>query len=158
MNKVLIIATIFSIAIIYAQGNSGKNKMSGKSENVKLKKTIKGAMDEEMVPYSDEEPPGHAYGRNKNGLTGKEFGQQRAAEAKAKHKVPENQNDAITLISVIREETKETLDNVQDRIAEAEHRLGALFENGEMSEKDYNLKSAMLGVFVDRANTLLKKL
>lgn len=154
----MILVALLSFAIIYAQGNANKGRKNGANEKVKILKTVKGAPDQSIVPYTEDEPPGNAYGRNKKGLSGREFGQQRAAEAKAKHKSPKSESDAVNLISVIREETRETIENVQDRIEEARHRLGTLLEHREISEEDFNLKSSLLDFFVDRATSLIKKL
>lgn len=98
---------------------------------------------------------GNAYGKNKGNLSGREFGQQRAAEARSKHH-PRNQADALITIRIFRRENILILGDIQRKILLANRNLEDLFKRGSITRTVYLQKKSRLGEF-ERREQLLKR-
>lgn len=93
---------------------------------------------------------GNAYGKDKEGLEGKEFGQHRAAEAKSKHEAVTNSNQAIDNASKTNEDT-------HAKIKEAKNKLEKNKKEKKISDAEYNKKKKELDDLETQVNELDKK-
>ncbi|HNX07928.1 MAG TPA: hypothetical protein PKL96_10120 [Bacteroidales bacterium] len=102
------------------------------------------------VKEKENQGKGHAYGKNKEGLEGKEFGQHRAAEAKSKHEAVTNSQQAI-------DNTAKTNSDTQAKIKEAKDKLEKNKKEKKISDADYNKKKKELDDLEKQVKELEKK-
>lgn len=98
----------------------------------------------------DKELPGNgnAYGRNKEGLSGKDFGQRRAEEAKGKSV----QN--LDTSKVKMQTTQTTIDRSKDKIATAKTKIETDYKTGKVTLDAYNKAKATLEAAEQKLRTL----
>jgi colicin import membrane protein len=132
---VLFIAVcLFSAWAVYAQ--PGKKPPTPKKVQKEVEKVVKqGQKDMENAAKSNKPPapPGNAYGKNKGGLEGRDFGQQRAADAKSKQGM---QDAVLNNIRTAASIHLQTLEKIMAGLTQLENMLKA----GEISDADYKLK------------------
>ncbi|MBV6441417.1 MAG: hypothetical protein DYG98_03130 [Haliscomenobacteraceae bacterium CHB4] len=104
-----------------------------KDEGAEMKKEKPEAPEEEKVKKEKEEKDdkGHAYGKDKGDLSGREFGQQRAAEARSKHQA--KKAEAMTSV----EKGDATVISARDRIRNAREKLEKDKKAKRINEKQY---------------------
>lgn len=114
--------------------NGGKPEKQGKPEN-------KGKDQKEK-----EQGNGNAYGKDKEGMTGREFGQQRAAEARAKHQEvkPTSVEEIQIERTVLRERNTTVVTEMDRKITEARERLIEMQKNGSITQQVYEEKISAL--------------
>ena len=165
--KALIVALILGTAV-FAQGpakGKGTEKKEEKTEQKdKDKETEKGKPTDKQNPGQakkdqtgkpedkgksenngkDKEHPGqgNAYGKNKGELSGREFGQARAAAAKAKNEEvkPVTIEDAREEIRIVRERNIELLSDTERKLKEARVKIEELKKAGTITLDSYNQK------------------
>lgn len=115
-----------------------ENKGNAKSDNGKEKE------DKETASGKDKEHPGqgHAYGKNKGELTGREFGQARAAAAKAKHEEtkPVNKEEVQIVIRETSVRNKVLLSETERKLQEAIEILEKRRKEGTIKPLEYEQK------------------
>ncbi len=119
MKTTIVIATalIFSLTMnVNAQNKASKNEVKVEKKEKKVKKEKKQKKVKKEAANKNEEKTnnGNAYGKNKGDLKGKEFGQDRAANAKiqAKKDKEEVENNIQTMVEEIKKEEK-NLEEIQ---------------------------------------------
>jgi colicin import membrane protein len=151
----ILAAGLIFAAPVYAQQGKGKgNDKGGKNQTEKPKddKEKPGANGKDK----DNQGKGHAYGKDKDTLSGREFGQQRAAEARSKKEAVEQAEAGISGVEATNNDSK-------DKIKQARERLEAKKKNGQVSKADYEKKKKALDDLekeikeLDKANTELKE-
>lgn len=100
-------------------GNNDESKKSKKEKKIKVK---------------ENNGQGNAYGKNKGNLTGREFGQERARQAKLNKET--KQEELSNVVDVNSEKTKTAREKVNEKLEELEK----MKEKGEVSEKEYGAK------------------
>lgn len=108
------------------QKDNGKDKIKDKEKKDKNKEDEK-----------TNNGKGHAYGKDKDSLTGKEFGQKRAADAKSK-------KEAITNAEANIDKTTKTNDDTKAKIKQAREKLDAKKKAKKINDKEYNKKKKEL--------------
>lgn len=85
---------------------------------------------------------GHAYGKNKGELSGREFGQQRAAEARAKHEEvkPKTEKEAKEVVRTTVERNDVLLTETERKIIELRRRLEEMNKAGKITIDEMNQK------------------
>ncbi len=101
---------------------------------------------------------GHAYGKNKGGLTGREFGQQRASHAKSKHKKPESEAEAVSIITVIHEQNMTLLGRIKDKIEEVRDRLRERVRIGDLSKEVFEARQIRVSELEKRREEIASEL
>lgn len=103
---------------------------------------------------------GHAYGKNKEGLTGREFGQQRAAEARAKHEQtkPTSKEEIRDVIVVIQERNTSLLSEIERKVKEAREKLEEMMKGGTIKLADFQEKINTLEEISKKRATIELKL
>lgn len=123
--------------------NAGKPESAGKPENVGKPESL-GKPENAGKPNNQGEAQssGNAYGKDKGELTGREFGQQRAAEARAKHEnvKPVNQQELERERIIIRERNIVILSEMDRKLNEARERLATLEREGKISKEVFTEK------------------
>ncbi len=100
-------------------GNNDESKKPKKEKKIKVK---------------ENNGQGNAYGKNKGDLTGREFGQERARQAKLNKET--KQEELSKVVDVNSEKTKTAREKVNEKLEELEK----MKEKGEVSEKEYGAK------------------
>lgn len=127
------------------RGDSGKNDSA--RANKKDKKP-NGVRDEANEEKNSESGEGNAYGKNKGDQSGREFGQQRAAEARSRN----DERKALLEKKVV--EAKEKVTESRDRIDSSRVRVEAQKNAGELSEEEAVEKQER----IDKAEEVLQSL
>ena len=112
---------------------SGKAKGQEKKDKVKTKEY-------------ENKGKGHAYGKNKGDLEGKEFGQQRAEQARNKI---ESSEQKIKY-------TEENIQEAEGKIKMARERLEEQYRNNEIGENEYLKRKANLERYEEQLNEIKK--
>jgi colicin import membrane protein len=103
---------------------------------------------------------GNAYGKNKGDLSGREFGQQRAAEARAKHEevkpasLPELQKER----DILRDRNVTLVREIDQKIEQAKGKLNELQKTGTITKEVYQEKMKALEGMVERKQTVELKI
>lgn len=93
--------------------------------------------------HKDHPGNGHAYGHHKDGMTGREFGQHRAEEARSKHH-PHNREEAGIRIVILKKENISLFGILRDKFRNAREKLEGLLKGGTISKRDYDSKNSTL--------------
>lgn len=101
---------------------------------------------------------GNAYGKDKQGMTGKEFGQSRAAEAKAKSATVKTKADADAMIRMSKEDTKETVKSIDDKMVTARQTLMDQLASKKITQAQFDEKIKTLMEFEKRKSAIVKEL
>jgi colicin import membrane protein len=155
MKKILIPLLILSMVCFSSQPFSQNTKANSKKEQ-KVKDSIKAKEKEKDKDSKDKDKDkenqgkGNAYGKNKGDLQGKDFGQNRAAQAKT-------QKEAITAIDSNVTQTTQTNSSTLDKLKQAKVKLDTKKKSGQISEKDYQVKSKAITDLEAEVNALDKK-
>ena len=96
----------------------------------------------------EDKSKGNAYGKNKGNLSGKEFGQQRAAEARNKIK------DSKRRLN----EDEERVRKGEDRIKEARRKIELAKEERRITDKEYEEKKGLIEAVNDRLYKVKKRI
>jgi colicin import membrane protein len=144
MKKLITILLITGLAFggpAFAQQGKDKNHPD-KTQNGKPAKDDKeknNNKDKTKETGKDKENPGkgNAYGKNKDSLQGKDFGQNRAQEAKNKKEAIEQTETNLTQVSQTNADTK-------TKIKQAREKLEAKKKGKKISDVDYNKKKKAL--------------
>lgn len=147
----VLVSLLITISLV-AQGNSkkapGHQKKGKHDEKITVKPFIK--FDEDKDEHHDKHHDddhdngnGHAYGRHKNGMTGREFGQHRAEEARSKHR-PKNDREADERIVIFKRENIGLIDIIKDKFRQAREKLEGLLKGDKITKKEYLAKSLIL--------------
>lgn len=171
----LLITGLISGSQIYAQHGQGKgqgqeknNQKKGQADKPKpvdKTKPNQGQMLEKPKPgqgqpqhkpgdqhgkYKENQGKGHAYGKNKDSLQGRDFGQNRAAEARSKHEAITNSESRIDATSKTNEVTR-------SKIKAAKDKLELKRKNKQISQSEYLKKKKDLDDLEMKVNELDKK-
>jgi hypothetical protein len=125
------------------QIGQGKNDQKGKPDKDKGN----GKGNSKGSGKSDENPgKGNAYGQNKGDLSGREFGQQRAAEARAKHEAsqPKTETQARELIRTTIERNNVLLDVTSKKINDIKGTLDELKKAGKITATEVEEKIKLI--------------
>lgn len=134
--------------------NKGNGKGNSKGNQGKDKDKDKGNK-------PDEHPgQGNAYGKNKGDLSGREFGQQRAAEARAKHDgaKPKSEGEARELVKETVKRNEVLLTDTERKIRDFKTRLEELKKAGKITTEEMNLKLKALESIEKRRTTIEMKI
>lgn len=137
------------------KGNNGHSAGNGKSEEHRNDNTTESPKNASNEKHSNQkkannEPKseGHAYGKNKEGLEGKEFGQARATEARTRN-------------TELKEQVNEDIKTGENRSSDAKSRIDRarqVFEkakkSGDLSEDDISKREAALQRAEDKLKIL----
>ncbi len=93
---------------------------------------------------------GHAYGKNKDSLQGRDFGQNRAAEAKSKHEAITNSESRI-------DQTSKTNDDTRSKIKQAKEKLELKKKQKQITDAEYTKKKKDLDDLEKQLNDLEKQ-
>jgi colicin import membrane protein len=145
---------------------AGKPENEGKPENVgkpdKAGKPEKPGKPEnkEKEQKEKEQGNGNAYGRDKEGMTGREFGQQRAAEARAKHQEvkPTSIEEIQIERTVLRERNTTVVTEMDRKITEARERLLEMQKAGSITQQVYEEKISAIEKINERKLSVELKL
>lgn len=148
------------------KGNSGKlvdsdNEKGWKEIEKESKHDSKEGKKDKIPPGHQKHPEhsnGNAYGKHKDGMTGREFGQHRAEEARNKHKKPETQEEAVTIIEVIHEQNVTLLGKIKDKIEEARDRLRERVRIGDLAETVFNDRHQRIEQLAERQKEIASAL
>ena len=124
----------------YTQQGSGNGKGKGNNKTEKNQNNKdKNQGNDKDKPGKDKDNPGkgHAYGKDKDSLSGREFGQNRAAEARSKKEAVEQTEANISEVTQANTDTKE-------KIKQAREKLEAKKKNKQINQADYNKKKQAL--------------
>lgn len=102
----------------------------------------------EKEQKSEKEHKGNAYGKDKAGLTGKEFGQWRSEEAKAKVKTSVEKSETALTVS------EEKLKTGRDKVAQAKAKLADDVKKKKIKGKAIGDKEAKIKMAEDQLNDL----
>lgn len=173
MKSVVLIGALIISAGAFAQGRSESVKAEKeiKQPQVEVKdKGQKPPMEAKQKPEQSKEKPngkpneakpktnngnGNAYGKDKGDLSGREFGQSRAAAAKTKAKEVKTESEAESLIEVSIKETKETITSIEEKMIEARNRLAEKLASGELTKAVFDEKMTVLMEFEKRKNSII---
>lgn len=168
MKKIVIlvfIACFIGGTSLYAQHGQGNGKGNGQGNGQGKNKEQKEQVDKvkdkdkdkdkgkdkvnESKPESENgnQGKGHAYGKNKDTLQGREFGQHRAAEARSKH-------DAVQASEANVADVTNTNQNTRDKIKEARAKLNEKKNNKKINDVDYNRNIKELDALENKVNQL----
>lgn len=112
----------------------------------------------EMNGKKKEHPgQGHAYGRNKGDLSGREFGMTRAGKTIDGDKI-KSDDEAREVIREVKEENKLVITEVKSKLDQAVDILKKKREAGEISEEEYILKSAGLELLKKKEEDLKNRI
>lgn len=112
----------------------------------------------EMNGKEKEHPgKGHAYGKNKGDLSGREFGMTRAGKTVDGTKI-KNDDDAKEIIREVKEENQMVITEVKSKIDQAADILIKKKEAGEISDEEYIVKSAALELLKKKEEDLKKRI
>ena len=136
-------------------------KQQGKAEAKEMKQQGKAEAKEMKQQGKVDKAQGNAYGKNKGGLSGKEFGQARAAEARAKNK----DKKQTAQISITKGE--DTVKKASDKIAAAKDKLDTDLKQKVINQDVYDAtmekiklvekKAAQLQEVVNKGKELFSK-
>lgn len=101
---------------------------------------------------------GNAYGKDKQGMTGKEFGQSRAAEAKVKAATVKTKADADAVIRMSKEDTKESVKSIDDKMVTARQTLMDQLASKKITQAQFDEKLKKLMEFEKRKSAIVKEL
>lgn len=141
---------LFSLSAI-AQGASQQKGKPEKAKEQPTKGNDKIKVENENKPEPKEEKEnngkGNAYGKNKGDLSGREFGQQRAGEARSKSEKVEN-------AQLRNNETKESLNSAKEKLETANKTLEEKLKRKEISKEEYDLKKQKINSVARELNEL----
>ena len=137
----------------------GKEQVStiSRKDNGKVKATssnAKGKKDEAKEKSNN----GNAFGKDKQGMTGKEFGQHRATEAKLKAKQAKTKADADAIIRMSKEDTKETISTIDTKMVAARTKLTEKLSSKEITQAKFDEKIKELMDFEKRKNSIIEEM
>ncbi|PHR35115.1 MAG: hypothetical protein COA38_03115 [Fluviicola sp.] len=101
---------------------------------------------------------GNAFGKDKQGMTGKEFGQHRATEAKLKAKQAKTKADADAIIRMSKEDTKETISTIDTKMVAARMKLTEKLSSKEITQAKFDEKIKELMDFEKRKNSIIEEM
>lgn len=153
MKRLIIMTLVCFVAYTAANAQPGKKPPTPKEVQQKMEQDMKKAqkdMEQAAKNNKPPDPPGKAYGKDKGGLEGRDFGQNRAAEARSKKDMQEavakNIQDAEDL-------HKATLAKVADGLAKLESKHKAK----QIAEADYQAKKKALEDIQAKVKALEKR-
>ncbi len=157
----LVSGLVFGTQVVaqHGQGNGqgkGKNKQNKeqkdkvKSVNPSDSKQVKAQDQDKNQQGKDTVGKGHAYGKNKDSLQGREFGQNRATEAKTKHEAVKNSETNI-------DQTTKTNDDTRAKIKDAKDKLELKKKSKKITDAEYTKKKKELDDLENQVNELDKK-
>lgn len=112
----------------------------------------------EMNGKEKEHPgKGHAYGKNKGDLSGREFGMKRAGKTIDGTKI-KSDDEAKEIIREVKEENQMVITEVKSKIDQAADILIKKKEAGEISDEEYIVKSAALELLKKKEEDLKKRI
>lgn len=138
------------------QGNQQVSQKKEQADKIKgqAKDKVKNVKDE----VEEKSNNGNAFGKDKVEATGKEFGQNRSAEAKLKATKVKTKTDAEAMISTSKEETKETMGNVDSKMVSARTKLAEKLASGELTKVQVDEKMAQLVDLEKRKNAIISEM
>lgn len=168
MKKALIFTLVCGLIFgtnLYAQHGSGKgNNKTDKEKPDKVKdnkeqanKVTGQGQDKDKGNQGqnkdkENQGKGHAYGKDKDSLQGREFGQNRANEAKSK-----NDKEAVTNTQTNIDQVSKTNDDTKAKIKEAKDKLEQKKKDKKISEAEYAKKKKELEDMEKQVDDLQKK-
>ncbi len=174
MKSVLLIGALVISAGTFAQGRSEAPKAEkelkqphqvevkdkGQKPQMEVKQKPEQAKEKPNGKPNDAKPKtnngnGNAYGKDKGDMSGREFGQSRAAAAKTKAKEVKTETEAVNLIEVSIKETKATISSIEEKMIEARNRLAEKLASGELTKAVFDEKMTILMDFEKRKNTII---
>lgn len=113
----------------------------------------------DKVKGKDKEHPGkgHAYGKNKGELSGREFGMTRAGKT-VKGEDIKSDDEAKEVITEVKEENTKVITEVQSKLEKAADVLKQKKEAGEISEEEYIVKTTALELLKQKEAALKEKI
>jgi len=133
-----------------SQPFSQNTKANSKKEQ-KVKDSIKAKeKDKEKDKEKENQGKGNAYGKNKGDLQGKDFGQNRAAQAKTK-------KEALTAIETNITLTSQNNASTLDKLKLAKEKLAAKKKSGQITEVEYKSKTKAIADLEAEVTALDKK-
>lgn len=113
-------------------------------------------MHDDMHKEKDNNGQGHAYGKNKGDLSGREFGMVRAGKAVSGDEIKSDEQ-AKEIITDVKEENKTVITGVKSKLEKAAEELAKKKEAGEISEDEFMVKSTALELLKKREEALKQK-
>lgn len=148
MKKILIsVLTLVFLSFActsFAQKDKPKGKDSVKTEVSQKDK------DNNKDKSKENQGQGNAYGKNKGDLSGKEFGQNRAEDAK-------NKDEAVTITQNNINQVATTNTDTKEKIKQAREKLEKKFKNKELTKAEYEKKKKAIDDLEIEVNTLETK-
>ncbi|BDS12410.1 hypothetical protein [Aureispira anguillae] len=132
--------------------HKGKDAALDKIKKGKEKEHKENGNHSEKKDKVAEKGKGHAYGKNKGDLSGKEFGQARAAEAKLKNET--KKKEAKTSI----QKGEDTVTKAKDKIAAAKEQLEKDFTDKKLTQEEYTAKKDKIALIEEKAAELQEEL
>ena len=120
----------------------------------KAKSQAKDKMEEAKEMLND----GNAYGKDKVESTGREFGQNRAAAAKAKAEEVKTESEAEEMIETSKGETMKIVQSIDEKMITARQKLTEKLESGEYSQAQFDEKMVKLMEFEKRKSSIMNSI
>jgi colicin import membrane protein len=168
MKIVIVLVSIMIITGVLAQGKSGQSK--GKSEvNIGQDKSPQkkkndhhdddhGHDKKKSHKEDNNHGNGHAYGKDKHGMSGKEFGQYRAYEARSKSKKVKTHEEARFIITTCVKQTSVLILGISFKLTDARIILTQKLEKRELSQAQFDIKLKLLMGFDKRHGQIQMKI
>ena len=169
MKKGLIVfAVLIALGVVAQRGketvteDKGSVKTNEEVVNKPKPRTVGGQKDvksvDDLKGKSETKSNGNAYGTNKGGMSGKEFGQQRAEEARAKYSEPGSEKEAKEMVSEIKSNVKNQVEVIDTKIVSATELVEQKHDLGGMTDLEYELAIARIDAFKVRKKAIDAKL
>lgn len=139
MKRVIVFVLLCTLAAWTVNAQPGKKPPKPptpqelQKEMEKNQKKVEQDMKNHANPNSQKDPPGNAYGKDKQGLDGRDFGQQRAADAQSKKSAQDAINKNITDAAALHQQTLQKIEAGLTTL-EAKHKAK------QIAEADYQAK------------------
>ena len=153
----LVITLIFGNLTAFAQGNSEESKQKNKEKIEKVKeRKLKDHSEQDHDDHNHDKIKkekkenfnnGNAYGKNKNGLTGREFGELRSEEAKNKIK---KQEKNLVENEIFVRDGREKIEKIRDRVKKQKENQEITLEEAIEKEKKISNAEEKLKELEDR--------
>lgn len=131
--------------------NKPKPRTTGGQKDVK-------SIDEVEAKGGTKSNNGYSAVKAEGGMSGKEFGQQRAEEARAKYSDPASEKEAKEMVSEIKTSVKNQVDVIDTKIASATELVEQKHDLGGMTDLEYELAMAKIDAFKVRQQAINAKL
>ncbi|NVK64423.1 MAG: hypothetical protein HWE22_07530 [Flavobacteriales bacterium] len=138
------------------KGQEAKMEAKDKAAQAKEKAVIqKDKANGKKEEAKDQSNNGNGYGKDKGDMTGREFGQSRAAAAKAKAQEVKTEKEAKEIIETSKKEIKETITSIDEKMVVARQKLEEKMTSGALTKEEFAEKMSELMKFEQRKNTII---